>query len=66
MISMDILENGSRIKRMDVVLTFILTGRDMKVVGLKIKNKEKGLIDIGMVMYMMGYGKMIEDMDKVR
>jgi hypothetical protein len=63
---MDILENGSRIKRMDVVLTFILTGRDMKVVGLKIKNKEKGLIDIGMVMYMMGYGKMIEDMDKVR
>jgi hypothetical protein len=66
MISMGILENGSRIKRMDVVLTFILTGRDMKVVGLKIKNKEKEHIDIGMVMYMMGYGKMIEGMDKVR
>ncbi len=63
---MGILENGSRIKRMDVVLTFILTGRDMKVVGLKIKNKEKEHIDIGMVMYMMGYGKMIEGMDKVR
>ena len=66
MISMGILENGSRIKRMDVVLTFILTGRDMKVVGSKIKNKEKEHIDIGMVMYMMGYGKMIEGMDKVR
>ncbi len=66
MINMGILENGSRIKRMDVVLTFILTGRDMKVVGLKIKNKEKGPIDIGMVMYMMGYGKMIEGMDKVQ
>ena len=63
---MGILEDGSRIKRMDVVLTFILTGRDMKVVGLKIKNKEKEHIDIGMVMYMMGYGKMIEGMDKVR
>jgi hypothetical protein len=64
MINMGTQGNGNKTKRTVKDSISILMVRNMKVDGLKIKKKEKGYIDIGMVMFMMEIGKMIEDKEK--
>lgn len=63
---MAIQANGDKIRKMDVVHIFIRMDNGIKEVGLKIRNKEKEVTDIEIQMFMMEYGKMIEDMDKVQ
>jgi hypothetical protein len=61
MINMGIRENGNKIRKMEKVSIYILMGKNMRVVGLRIKKKGKEYIDIEMEMFMMEVGKMIGD-----
>ena len=51
--------HGKIIKKKVKDLTFMLTGKNIMVVGLKIKNRVKGNINIKMAMYIQDNGKMI-------
>ena len=62
-ISMDTLDYGETIKKMEKALIFIQMDKNIMEVGFETKKKVKGNIDIKMVMYTKGLGKMIEGMD---
>ena len=60
---MDTLDYGETIKKMEKALIFIQMDKNIMEVGFETKKKVKGNIDIKMVMYTKGLGKMIEGMD---
>lgn len=64
MISMGTLDNGNRTRKMAEGPTFILTARDMKEAGLKIRKKAEECIGIETGIFTMAVGKMTVDKGK--
>ena len=58
MISMGTLDNGNRTRKMAEGPTFILTARDMKEAGLKIRKKAEECIGIETGIFTMAVGRM--------